>query len=190
MNYQSSIVNFREIMLDDILKIHELNSFPEVDKYNTSGIPESIHDTENTILQYIQEQTENPRNRYAFLLENKQAEFIGLIGIVLGKPKYFTAEIWYKIHPNFWNKGYATEIVKCVLSFCFNELKLHRVKAGCATENIGSIRVLEKNGFIREGFHKKVLPIRGVWTDNYEFAILEEDYFKNYSNATRTYLSN
>jgi RimJ/RimL family protein N-acetyltransferase len=183
-------LNFREIRIDDIPKIHELNSYPEVDLYNTLGIPESIKVTENTILPFIQEQTENPRNRYVYLVENKQAEFIGLIGVVLGKPKYFTAEIWYKIHPNFWNKGYATEMVKCVLSFCFHELKLHRVKAGCATKNIGSIRVLEKNGFIREGFHKKVLPIRGVWTDNYEFAILEEDYFKNNTDATRTYLSN
>lgn len=182
MNFQSSIVNFREIRFDDIHKIHELNSFPEVDKYNTSGLPESIQDTENTIRPYIQDQTESTRNRYVYLVENKQAEFIGLIGIVLGKPKYFTAEIWYKIHPDFWNKAYGTEIVKCVLSFCFNELKLHRVKAGCATENIASIRVLEKNGFIREGFHKKVLPIRGVWTDNYEYAILEEDYFKNKSD--------
>jgi RimJ/RimL family protein N-acetyltransferase len=181
---QSSKIIFREILVDDIPVIHQLNSFAEVDKYNTLGLPESMQETENLILPIIAEQNLNPRPRYVWFLENKQNEFVGLVGIVLGKPKYFSSEIWYKIHPSMWKKGYASEAVNSVLSFCFNELKLHRVCAGCATENIASIRVLEKNGFIREGSHRKILPIRGVWADNYEYGILEEDYFKKHHNDT------
>ena len=103
--------------------------------------------------------------------------FIGLIGINMGKTNYKHAEIWYKIHPAQWRKGYATEAVKVVLHFCFTMLNLHRITAGCATENTASVKVLEKSGFIREGHHKKVLPIRGQWVDNFEYAILEEDFF-------------
>ena len=47
--------------------------------------------------------------------------------------------------------------------------------AGVATENIQSIRVLEKSGMTREGLRRKVLPIRGEWVDNYEYAIVEDD---------------
>lgn len=65
-----------------------------------------------------------------------------------------------------------------VLDFCFNQLKLHRITAGCATENIASAKVIEKSEFLREGHGRKILPIRERWFDSFEYAILEEDYFK------------
>jgi RimJ/RimL family protein N-acetyltransferase len=39
-------------------------------------------------------------------------------------------------------KGHGTEAVNRVLDFGFNDLNLHRIKAGCAVENIAS-KVLE-----------------------------------------------
>lgn len=68
--------------------------------------------------------------------------------------------------------------MKLVLDFCFNQLKLHRITAGCVTENIASAKVLEKSGLLKEGHCRKILPIRGQWFDNDEYAILEEDFFK------------
>jgi len=44
-----------------------------------------------------------------------------------------------------------------------------------ATQNLNSIKLLEKVGMTREGMHRKILPIRGGWIDNYSYAILEED---------------
>ena len=81
--------------------------------------------------------------------------------------------------PAFWGKGYATEVVKTIIKFGFENLKLHRIEAGVATENTRSIRVLEKAGMIREGSRRKILPIRGTWKDNYHYAILEDD-IRNY----------
>lgn len=54
-------------------------------------------------------------------------------------------------------------------------LKLHRIQAGCAVENTGSIKVLEKAGMIREGRRRQVLPLKSGWSDNFEYAILETD---------------
>ena len=94
----------------------------------------------------------------------------------LGRPKYKKGEIWYKIHPNFWNKGYATEALMGLLHFAFNNLGMHRIEAGCAVENFASIKVLEKVGMTREGRKRKVLPLKMGWSDNFEYAILEEDF--------------
>ncbi len=104
------------------------------------------------------------------------AEFIGLIALNLATAKYQKGEVWYKLHPRFWNQGYATESLKEVLRFAFEDLQLHRIQAGCAVENIGSIRVLEKVGMQKEGRQRKNLPIRGQWIDNFEYAILEEEW--------------
>ena len=176
MVLQTARLKLREVSLTDIERIHDLHSLPETDKYNTLGIPKSIDETKNLVIDWTNAQYQSPRKKYVFCIEKGNNDFIGLFGINIGKPNYQNAEIWYKLHSNYWNQGFATEAVKTILHFCFTELKLHRVEAGCATANIASIKVLEKSGMIREGQRKKLLPIRGEWFDNFEYAILEEDF--------------
>ncbi len=149
---------------------------PETDKYNTLGIPKNIEETNSLVKAWLNLCEEQPRKKYVFNIDIEEKKFIGLIGINIGKPGYSSAEIWFKIHSEYWNKGYATESLKTVLKYCFDELKLHRVSAGCAVENTASKKVLEKAGMIKEGQCRKILPIRGKWHDNFEFAILEADF--------------
>ncbi len=71
----------------------------------------------------------------------------------------------------------ATEALERIIQFGFEDLKLHRIEAGCAVNNIASYKVMEKCGMIREAHRRKLLPLKSGWSDNYEYAILEEDYF-------------
>jgi ribosomal-protein-alanine N-acetyltransferase len=158
--------------IDDLQDIHHLHSFPEVDQYNTTGIPKNIQETE-TIMQPLFEANLSG-DKYVFIAKDKMnQDFIGMVGIFPGKPKYKSAEIWYKILPNAWGKGYATEISKALIEFSFASLKVHRVEAGCAVENAASVRVLEKSGMQREGRRRQTLPLKTGWSDNYEYAILD-----------------
>ncbi|WP_299222864.1 GNAT family N-acetyltransferase [uncultured Aquimarina sp.] len=163
------------VALSDLSKTHELLSIPEVDQYNALGLPTNKEVT--TV--YLDEWMENYRMRKEFVFTiNSQSdnEFLGLISLRIGNPKYNIASIWYKLHPDFWGRGYATEATKAILQFGFKEVGLHRIEAGCAVDNVGSIKVLEKVGMIREGHKRKVLPLKTGWSDNYEFAMLEEDW--------------
>ena len=165
------------VSLSDLEKIHKLHSMPETDKFNTLGIPESLDETEKIVCEWIEKNNKEAPKNFTFrieLAENKA--FVGLISLNLGKPKFKIAEVWYKLHSDFWGKGYATESLTKILEFGFNELNLHRIEAGCAVANIGSIRVLEKVGMIKEGRKRKVLPLQGTWSDNFEFAILSTDF--------------
>lgn len=166
----------REINANDLDFMHHLHTIPEVDQYNTLGIPEDKLVSEKLLNDWLVTFAELPRKRYVFIMENSNQLPIGLLGLNLGKPNYANAEIWYKLNPDFWAKGYATEAVKTIFDFGFKQLQLHRIEAGCAIENIGSIKVLEKAGFTKEGRTRKLLPIRGEWHDNFGFAILEEDW--------------
>ncbi len=89
--------------------------------------------------------------------------------------KFKLGKIYYKLLPQKWGRGYATELVKTLIKSGFENFKLHKIEAGVSTENIASIRVLEKSGMTREGLRRKVLPIRGEWKDNYHYAIVEDD---------------
>ncbi|MGB8190845.1 MAG: GNAT family protein [Chitinophagaceae bacterium] len=169
----------RELLLTDIDNIHQLHSLPETDKYNTLGIPDTIQTTAELVTEWVAAQNNDPRNLYVFCIDHIETkQFIGLIALNLGKSKFKIAEVWFKIHPDHWRKGYTTEALTKLLDFGFSELKLHRIEAGCAVENIASIKVLEKAGMIREGRKRKILPIRGEWKDNYFYAILSEDMYK------------
>ena len=172
----SDRLNLREITPNDLSKIHELHSIPEVDEYNTLGVPKDIKDTKSLLDPIIRDQKGKIRKHYWFriiLKENDQ--FIGLSGINLSADRYKIGEIFYKLLPTYWGNGYATEVSKTLIKFGFESLKLHRIEAGVATEHIKSIRVLEKVSMKREGIRRKILPIRGVWKDNFHYAILEDD---------------
>ena len=95
--------------------------------------------------------------------------------MVLSADKYRKGEIYYKLLPAHWDNGYATEVSKALIKSGFDDFNLHIVGAGVATQNIQSIKVLEKSGMTREGLRRKVLPIRGEWVDNYEYTIVEDD---------------
>jgi [ribosomal protein S5]-alanine N-acetyltransferase len=177
MMLHTNRLHLREIALSDISSIHTLYSLPQTDEFNTLGIPETMAVTQKIVNDWVRSQTSIPRTAYIFCLElTESKQFIGLIALSLGKPNYRIAEVWFKIHAAYWNNGYATEALKELLQFGFNQLKLHRIEAGCAVENTASAKVLEKSGMIKEGMKRKILPVRGAWVDNYFYAILEEDF--------------
>lgn len=72
-------------------------------------------------------------------------------------------------------RGYTTEAVRLVIKHAFEVLKLHRIEAGVMPHNTGSIRVLEKAGFEKEGLSKKNVLINGKWEDHLHFAIVSTD---------------
>jgi [ribosomal protein S5]-alanine N-acetyltransferase len=172
---KSERLNLRPINLSDLNNIHQLHSLPETDEFNTLGIPENIEETKVILDQWISENQKEKNQIYTFVIEFQQ-QFVGLITLNLGKEKYKNAEFWYKLHVNFWNKGFATEALKTLINFAFNDLNLHRITAGCAVENIGSIRVLEKVGMTLEGRKRQILPLKTGWSDNFEYAILETEF--------------
>lgn len=177
MELHTSRLKLRLIEFSDLEAIHQLHSIPEVDEFNTLGIPENIKQTTALIESWLLANKQDEVTNYTFAIETiSDKVFIGLFGVKLWPKKNKRAEVWYKLHPYHWGKGYATEALNAILDFGFNKLNLHRIQAGCAVDNTGSIKVLEKAGMIKEGRCRQVLPLKSGWSDNYEYAILETDY--------------
>lgn len=176
MNLQSSRLRMTEITWDDLDNIHHLHSIAEVDEFNTLGIPQDLSDTREVLQPIIDDQSLPVRRLYMWkIIEKSSRSFIGVCGMTLSRDKFRTGEIYYKLRPSSWGKGYATEVAKTLIKAGFEDFGLHRVEAGVATPNAASIRVLEKAGMTREGVRRKILPIRGEWMDNYHYAIVEDD---------------
>lgn len=179
MQLETDRLILRELSWDDLDEIHRFHSIENVARFNTIGIPESKSVTRGIIGGAINDQSNSPRGIYGWTIRSKSDhQFIGETGLSLSNDRFKRGEIHYHIAPEYWGKGYATEVAKRLLVFGFETLNLHRIEAGVATNNSGSIRVLEKSGLIREGLRRKILPIRGEWQDNYMYAILEGDFSK------------
>lgn len=176
---ESERLTLRAFKESDIHNIHEMLQKPESTVFNPSSYSNDKNETQKLINTWKSEaEAGENRKKFTFLIEtNRDHTFVGIIGIDIIKPHYKNAETWYKLSPEIWGKGYATEALEKIIQFGFEELKLHRIEAGCAVDNIASYKVMEKSGMIREAHRRKLLPLKSGWSDNYEYAILEEDYF-------------
>jgi ribosomal-protein-alanine N-acetyltransferase len=179
MQLKTPRLSLSEISMDHVPEIHALHSLPETDEFNTLGIPASPEETQILVAGWIKLQQETPRMAYTFCVFLEETnEFIGLIGLKLGKLNYRIAEVWFKTHPAFWRKGYTSEALAEILRLAFVELQLHRIEAGCAVGNLASARVMEKAGMVKEGRKRAILPIRGEWVDNFFYSILEKEFLR------------
>ena len=58
----------------------------------------------------------------------------------------YCGEVNYYIAPLYRRQGFASEALRAVVKFGFDELRLTRIQGRCAAENLGSERVLQKAG--------------------------------------------
>ena len=100
----------------------------------------------------------------------------GWITLVVSNWEHGLAEVGYALSTAFQARGLMTDALGLLLADLFTNTTIERVEARCATENTASRRVLEKNGFQREGHLRGYFKLRGRRIDNYLFALLREDY--------------
>ena len=103
-------------------------------------------------------------------------------GITLSNIRYNAAchaNLGYWQGEEFCGRGLMSQAVGLVLTFAFERLHLHRVHAACLPDNQRSVNVLERNGFVREGFARAYLQINGQRADHVLFG-LTRDRFHRY----------
>jgi len=114
---------------------------------------------------------------YQYALERKTIP--GLIGDVafhLLAEDFHQAEIGFTLAAPYQGQGFAREAVGRLLGFLFNDLRLHRVTAGCDTRNERSYRLMEHLGMRREAYFLESFQQQDAWGSEYRYAILRNEY--------------
>lgn len=113
---------------------------------------------------------------YAFLiLRTADNALVG--GLTLANIRRGVAQagsLGYWMGQPFVRNGYMTAAVRAIIPFAFATLRLHRLEAACIPTNNGSIRLLEKTGFVREGYACDYLCINGIWQDHLLYGRLKD----------------
>lgn len=114
---------------------------------------------------------------YAFLIfRNTDNALLG--GVTLANLRRGVAQagsIGYWVGARYARQGVMSAAVRALLPFAFDSLRLHRLEAACIPTNAASVALLERTGFIREGYAREYLCINGVWADHLLYARLRGD---------------
>jgi [ribosomal protein S5]-alanine N-acetyltransferase len=83
-------------------------------------------------------------------IEHAPRVVAGSAGFV-GPPQEGAVELGYGIHPDFRNRGYASEAAEALVRWALEQPTVRKVVSECERTNAASVRVLEKAGLRRTG---------------------------------------
>jgi len=133
----------REMTEEDAEDAYLLNLDLDVIKY-TGDIPfESIEEARGFLINYDHYQKYN-FGRWAVINKSTEA-FLGWCGLKY-TPELDEYDIGFRFFKKYWNQGFATESAKACLQLGFEKYQMTEIVGRAMTENIGSIKVLEKIG--------------------------------------------
>jgi [ribosomal protein S5]-alanine N-acetyltransferase len=95
----------------------------------------------------------NAWDRLGLMMTKTNPMAIGGIGCKGPLSEDGTLDIGYGTNPSVWGQGYMTEAVIAFSNWLLAQDGVRRVTADCLSDNIGSVRVLEKSGFSKIGEH-------------------------------------
>ena len=87
---------------------------------------------------------------------------------------HYRAEVGFAMHPNHQGKGLMSEALAAVVNYAFNDVKLHSLEGRVHPSNTASIKLMERNKFIREAYFKEDYFFNGKFGDTAVYSLLSE----------------
>jgi [ribosomal protein S5]-alanine N-acetyltransferase len=128
-----------------------------------------VQQTLDSCREYVSKVETDPLSHLFGIFDKKTLEHIGNIKIGFINEHHKSAQLSLFIgEKSYWGNGYATESIRRITVWGFDELELERIEAGCYDNNVGSLRAFLKVGYSVEGYFRGSLVsgdrrIGGFW---------------------------
>ena len=141
--FETERLTVRHLKSSDLAVFHKMQSNVEVLKYVTPKVLD-FEGNKQELLQLIDRYSLPNNDFQIYAIERKTDEqFLGSVALVVTDGE---DEIGYRLLPEYWGFGYATEVAKGLLNYCL-QIGKDRIVAYVAYENEASIKIIEKLGF-------------------------------------------
>jgi ribosomal-protein-alanine N-acetyltransferase len=172
----------RAVTPGDTAAVFRNMSDPRVVRYFGVAPMTSIDEAAQRIDSFTTAFQEHAGVRWAITYRDTGA-FMGSCGFWRLIKPHFRAELGYELAPEYWGQGIVPEAVEAILQFGFTTMQLHSVEAHIDPDNTGSRRVLEKLGFVQEGYFRENYYTAAAdrFTDTAVFSLLKTTWL----NRTR-----
>ncbi len=136
----------RAAVPEDLEPLHAVFSDPRAMRYWDRPPHQDMDQTQRFLDHFI-----------ASDLNNREEYILEVDGVCVGKAGMWRRfEIGYILHPDLWGRGLVTEALSTIIPRVFERFpEADKVTAELDPRNLGSIKVLEKQGFERVGFAEK-----------------------------------
>jgi len=152
----------RKMDKSDVKTLFQFWSDHEVTKYMNMNSFQNIEQA-LYMINFLNNRFRNKEGIRWGMVRKEDNKLIGTCGFNTWIKRSSRGEIGYELGQKYWGNGYATEALKEVIRFGFEETHLNRVEAFVVPEAHRSIRVLEKLDFKKEG----TLREYGYWNNRY-----------------------
>ncbi|OIQ38896.1 MAG: GNAT family N-acetyltransferase [Bacteroidetes bacterium MedPE-SWsnd-G1] len=106
--------------------------------------------------------------------EKQTNNSVGMIDLFNFEPKHRRVGTGILINPTYWNKGFASEAIVLISNFVFQNLDVHQIYANIGASNVTSIKLFEKNGFIKSGTKKDWNFTNGKFENELFYQLINE----------------
>lgn len=161
----------REIIPDVAEVIFRNYSDNEVMKYFGRELLTKISQAEEKIIGIKEDFINRKGIRWAVCLKEDNI-MIGSGGFWRILKEHLRAEIGYELSKSYWGQGIMKEALSAMINFGFEKMNLHSIEANLDPENYGSLKLLEKLNFVREGYFKDSYYFKGEFTDTVSYSLI------------------
>lgn len=164
----------RQLELDDADEILFLRSNERVMKY-IDRRKATTREEATEFIQMIQGLAKKNESVLWAICLKPGKKLIGTICIWNIDAENYRGEVGYVLHPEYYGKGIMHEAMVKVLNYGFHDLQLHAIEAHVNPANTDSIKLLERNNFVREAYFKEYYYFGGTFKDTAIYTLLTSE---------------
>ncbi len=165
-------IYFKPLSQEDAREIYDYASDEDVSRFIGWNLMKTLLETREYVETMIKREAAGTHMYASVVLKATQA-IIGTVMLFNFDQEANQAEVGYVFHKAYWGKGYGAQSLALVSDFALEMLKLHKLHASVVDVNIGSARILEKNGYVLEGRLKDHFFIEGNYYDSLLYGIIK-----------------
>lgn len=173
-NLETERLILRDIRMDDIQEYYErLFGDGDVARYMLFDPHQDIGESYQSIEKLLARYEEGRCYRWG-ITEKGEDSLIGIIELLRFDEQTDTCSFVYMLGCDYWGRGYATEALKEVIRFAFEEMELERIVVDHMSQNAASGAVMRKAGMTHIGTEKGKYTKHGISHDAEIYEIRNE----------------
>ena len=167
--FETTRLRLRPLAISDAEAMHACYGDVEAMRYWDCPSTTSVAETRKLV-----EHSVHPTPRHAAwaILMKEDGKLCGMLNYHHREAKHRRLEVGWILAPHYWRHGLMSEAMRPFLDHCFGALGTNRIEATIEPENVASLRLAERLGFVREGLMREVLFVGETFRDLHLYALL------------------
>src|ERR1700712_64129 len=167
----------RPFALDDLDALNAFQSRADVARYLYWG-PRSRAESAAALSKRVHSATLQKEGQFLAIAVElaSSGKLIGDLNLEYLSSEHRSGEVGFIFHPDFHGQGLAAEAATELLRLGFEDLGLHRIIGRCDGRNTASASLMERLGMREEAHLRENEIVKGEWTDELVFGMLEDEW--------------